>query len=245
MEVALLTVGDELLAGETENTNASWLARQLTERGATATRVLVVPDDHDAIAAYTRKWRERFDAVIVTGGLGGTPDDVTMDAVADAVGRDVVVSDEAKEHVVETANAFADDNPELVDAYDLDLDFDAWSSVPEGARVVPNDAGLAPGAVVDSVYVLPGVPSEMKAVFERMADDFGGDVVSETVYTPAPEGALTSRLEDLRDAFDVTVGSYPATDEPNRIKVTGTDRGEVERAAQWVRENVETTTIEK
>ncbi|MEE6208645.1 molybdopterin-binding protein, partial [Salarchaeum sp. III] len=93
MEVALLTVGDELLAGETENTNASWLARQLTERGATATRVLVVPDDHDAIAAYTRKWRERFDAVIVTGGLGGTPDDVTMDAVADAVGRDVVVSD--------------------------------------------------------------------------------------------------------------------------------------------------------
>ncbi|MEE6208563.1 competence/damage-inducible protein A, partial [Salarchaeum sp. III] len=183
--------------------------------------------------------------LIGIGGLGGPPVVVTLDGVADGVGRDVVVSDEAKEHVVETATAFADDNPELVDAYDLDLDFDAWSSVPEGARVVPNDAGLAPGAVVDSVYVLPGVPSEMKAVFERMADDFGGDVVSETVYTPAPEGALTSRLEDLRDAFDVTVGSYPATDEPNRIKVTGTDRGEVERAAQWVRENVETTTIEK
>ncbi|GAA0659524.1 competence/damage-inducible protein A [Salarchaeum japonicum] len=240
MEVALLTVGDELLAGETENTNASWLSRRLTERGATVTRVLVVPDDHDTIASYTREWRERFDAVLVTGGLGGTPDDVTMDAVADAVGRDVVVSDDAKSRVVETAEQFADDNPELVDAYDLDLDFDAWASVPEGARVVPNDAGLAPGAVVESVYVLPGVPAEMKAVFERMAADFGGDVVSETVYTPAPEGALTGRLEDLRDGFDVTVGSYPATDDPNRIKVTGTDSGEVERAAQWVRENVET-----
>ncbi|MFC6725594.1 molybdopterin-binding protein, partial [Halobium palmae] len=81
MDVAVLTIGDELLAGDTENTNATWLARQLTGRGATVKRISVVPDDRTVIADRVREWRESFDDVIVTGGLGGTHDDVTMDAV--------------------------------------------------------------------------------------------------------------------------------------------------------------------
>jgi len=246
MEIALLTVGDELLAGETENTNASWLSRRITARGATVTRVLVVPDDETTIAEYVREWRDAFDAVLVTGGLGGTPDDVTMDAVSRGVDRDLVVDPDAKEAVVATANTFAERNPDLASRYELDLDFDAWSRVPEGARVLDNPEGLAPGAVVEDdglgdVYVLPGVPSEMKAVFETVESEFGGDVVSETVFTPAPEGALTAALNDLRESFDVAVGSYPASDEPNRIKVTGTDPDEVAQAAEWVRDNVDTT----
>lgn len=244
MDVALLTVGDELLAGDTENTNATWLARRLTERGATVTRVLVVPDDEAVIARFVARWREEFDAVVVTGGLGGTRDDVTMDAVADALDRDLVVDDEARAAVVETAAEFADANPELVSTYDIDLDVDAWSEVPAGARVLENDAGLAPGAAVDSVYVLPGIPDEMKAVFGTVADEFAGDVVSETLYTPAPEGALTATLTDLRDEFDVAVGSYPSKSGPNRVKVSSEDPAAVERAAAWIRERVDTTTPE-
>ena len=93
MDVALLTVGDELLAGDTENTNATWLARQLSERGVTVTRVLVVPDDRDVIVDYVRDWAGAFDALVVTGGLGGTHDDVTMDAVAEAFDRELVAED--------------------------------------------------------------------------------------------------------------------------------------------------------
>jgi molybdenum cofactor synthesis domain-containing protein len=244
VQVAIVTVGDELLAGETENTNASWLARQLADRGARVTRVLTVPDEGDAIADPVARYRGAFDAVLVGGGLGGTHDDVTMAAVADAVGRPLVVDETAREHVVETAAAFQDDNPEMVEAYDLQFDADAWAERPEGARVVPNDAGLAPGCVVEDdghapVYVLPGPPEELRAVFARVAGEFGGDLVSETVYTPAPESALVASIADARERFDVVVGSYPGVDGGhNRLKVSAEDPAEVAAAVDWLRDDV-------
>ncbi|QLG62796.1 competence/damage-inducible protein A [Halorarum salinum] len=241
MQVAILTVGDELLAGETENTNASWLARQLAERGASVARILVVPDDADTIATYVREWAAEFDAVLVTGGLGGTHDDVTMDGVAAAFGRDAVVDADALEAVTESARAFADANPDVVDEYDLDLDLEAWARMPEGARMLDNPAGLAQGCAVGTVYVLPGVPEEMRATFEGVAGEFSGDAVSETVYTPAPEGALVATLAELRDRFDVVVGSYPAPrGTPNRVKVSGSDPKTVRAAIDWLEDRVET-----
>jgi len=70
MQAALLTVGDELLDGDTENTNATWLSRQLTERGLSVERVLTVPDDRAVIADATREYSTAFDAVVVTGSGG-------------------------------------------------------------------------------------------------------------------------------------------------------------------------------
>lgn len=90
MEVALITVGDELLAGDTVNTNANWLAAELSDRGVAVKRILSVPDDRAVIAECVRAYADAFDAVIVTGGLGGTPDDVTLEAVADAFDRELV-----------------------------------------------------------------------------------------------------------------------------------------------------------
>jgi molybdenum cofactor synthesis domain-containing protein len=265
VKVAIVTVGDELLAGETENTNASWLARQLADRGATVARVLTVPDDGDAIATAVDRYRQRFDAVLVSGGLGGTHDDVTIAAVADAVGGDLVVDPAARERVVETAAAFRDENPEVVDRYEMAFDADAWAERPAGARVVPNDAGLAPGCVVEAgeaerdgqpagdetngqpagddrapVYVFPGPPRELRAVFGRVADEFGGDRVSTTVYTPAPESSLVATMDAVRERFDVAVGSYPAVDEGhNRVKVSGTDADAVDAAVAHLREEVD------
>ena len=238
MDVALLTVGDELLAGDTENTNATWLARRLTERGVTVRRVLVVPDDREVIADYVRRWGETFDALIVTGGLGGTHDDVTMDAVADAFDRELVAEESVVEDVVRKVAEFRDRNPELVDKYDLDLDVDAWAATPEGSRPLITETGLCPGCVIANVYVFPGIPEEMEAKFEAVAEEFSGDAVSETVETGAPEGAMTDLVDEARETFDVVVGSYPSQDGPNRVKVTGTDPEEVRAAAAWVEEHV-------
>ncbi len=240
MDVAILTVGDELLTGDTENTNASWLARQVTERGASVVRMLTVPDDPDVIEEAVREWSAVFDAVIVTGGLGGTHDDVTMDAVAAAFDRELVVDPEVRADVAETAAAYREANPETVEEYDFELDVDAWSTIPEDARAVTNPAGLCAGCVVENVYVLPGIPEEMKATFDAMADDFGGDAVSTTLYTPAPEGALTSHLAEVRDEFDVAVGSYPSGGPAhNRVKVVGTDPEAVEAAARWLEARID------
>lgn len=104
MQVALLTVGDELLSGETENTNATWLARQLSDRGVALQRISVVPDDLSVIETHVSEYSTMFDATIVTGGLGRTPDDVTMEAVARAFDRSLEPNDLARTDIERTSN---------------------------------------------------------------------------------------------------------------------------------------------
>jgi len=240
MEVAIITVGDELLAGETENTNATWLARQLAERGVTVTRSLTIPDERGLIAEYVGEWAAAFDAVVVTGGLGDTPDDVTLAAVADAFDRELTVQPAVRERVAEKARQFRADNPERYERHDFDLNLDETAALPSGARPLQTEISFNPGCVLENVYVFPGFPEELRVMFESVADDFGGDAVSHSVPTVTPEGALKGVLAGVRDRFDVVVGSYPVHGgEPGRVKVTGTDPDEVAEAAEWVRERVD------
>ena len=241
MDVALVTVGDELLAGDTANTNATWLCRRLTDRGVTVTRVLTVPDNRAVIADAVRSFSQAFDAVVVTGGLGGTPDDVTKAAVADALDRDLVVDEGVREGVVAKAEAYAEQYPDLADAYDLDVDFDAQASIPAEARPLVTDESFGPGFVAANVYAFPGIPDELHVMFELVEAEFDGGVVSESLYTPAPEGALNDRLEAVRERFDVAVGSYPGKGRtPTRLKLSG-EPADVDRALDWLRERVDVT----
>ena len=229
MQVAILTVGDEILAGDIANTNAQWLATRLDERGATVVRILTVPDDRDLIASTVREWADAFDAVIVTGGLGGTPDDVTLEAVADAFGCGMAVSDLALADVERRLAELEGTVP------DLDVDAEAEASVPEGSQPLLNSEGLAPGAVVENVYVLPGIPGEMKAMFRDVADTFEGNQVSRTLYTVEPEANIVPALSETRDRFGVHVGCYPDREaRHNRLKLTASDEGRVDKAAVWL-----------
>lgn len=238
MDVAILTVGDEILAGDTRNTNAEWLARRLNERGASVVRMLTIPDDAGLIADTVTDWREEFDAVVVGGGLGGTHDDITMDAVADAFDRDLVLDDAVRRDLIEHLADYRGLDPAELDPAAIDLDLAAWGATPAGARPLLNPEGLCPGCVIENVYVLPGPPTEFEAMFDSVADEFGGDAVSETFETTAPEGSLTDTLATFRETFDLTVGSYPSTEGRNRLKVTGDDPDRVAEAADWLRERV-------
>ncbi|MFB6140328.1 MAG: competence/damage-inducible protein A [Halosimplex sp.] len=225
MRVAIVTVGDELLAGDTVNTNAAWLGERLTERGVDVERVVTLPDRVADIARVVNEYRAEYDAVVVTGGLGPTHDDLTMDGVAAAFGRDVVENEAAREWLAEEGGYAADDLAE------------GTADIPRGARLLKNPEGVAPGCVIGSVYVLPGVPAEMEAMFETVADDFAGEVEHvASVVVDEPESALLDRLADLRATFDVTVGSYPG--DSVRVKIQGPER-EVEDAAAWLRERVD------
>ncbi|MBV0925714.1 competence/damage-inducible protein A [Halomicroarcula limicola] len=241
MDVALLTVGDELLSGDTENTNATWLARELSDAGARVTRILTIPDEESVIADAVSRYHDAFDAVVVTGGIGGTPDDVTKAGVAEAFGRELVVPKDVRAHLEAKADRFAEENPEMVDRYDMDLDLDAWAAIPEGAEPLLTDESFAAGCVLDGVYVMPGIPDELKAMYATVAADFGGDRTTETLQTPAPEGAVVGVVAEAGERFGVAVGSYPRSDDaPGRIKVTGEDSETVEEAIAWLRERVET-----
>lgn len=224
MDVALVSVGDELLAGDTVNTNAAWLGERLSERGASVERVTVVPDRIADVARVINEYAAEYDAVITTGGLGPTHDDRTMEAVAAAVGR----SAEASEAVIEWLD-------EERDYQRSDLT-DGTADLPADARPLHNAVGVAPGCVVENIYVLPGVPTEMQAMFESVASEFHGQRRHvETITLDEPESALVDRLRELETRFDVKVGSYPG--ENVRVKIESTDRGSVEEAVEWLREN--------
>ncbi|NUC73166.1 competence/damage-inducible protein A [Haloterrigena sp. SYSU A558-1] len=239
MEAAILTVGDEVLAGDIANTNAKWLASRLTDRGATVDRILTLPDDRDRIAATIREWTDALDAVIVTGGLGGTHDDVTADSLADAFDRELVVDESVRRDVHETVAEYRDLDPESVAPEELDFDVDAWAALPAGSRPLLNPEGLCPGCVLENVYAFPGVPAELKALFGQIAGEFSGDAVSRTVYTPQPEASVVDAIADARERFDVTIGSYPDTERRNRLKVTGTDPETVDRALEWLADRID------
>ncbi|WP_132060536.1 competence/damage-inducible protein A [Halorussus amylolyticus] len=226
MQVALVTVGDELLAGDTVNTNAAWLGERLAERGASVERVVVLPDRVTDIARTVNELRAEYDAVLVTGGLGPTHDDLTMEGVAAAVGVPV---EEHPEAVAWIADHSDYSHADLVDG---------TTHLPKGARLLPNDEGVAPGCAIEGIYVLPGVPTEMKAMFERVADEFAGEYRHvRTVEADEPESALVGRFAELRERFDVTVGSYPG--DHVRVKLQSADEAELDRAAAWLRERVE------
>ncbi|MDY6819712.1 MAG: competence/damage-inducible protein A [Halobacteriales archaeon] len=240
MEVAILTVGDEVLAGDIVNSNAKWLASRLTDNGVTVDRILTISDDRDLIRSTVEEWAAMFDAVIITGGLGGTHDDVTADALADAFDRELAVDPAVREDVIETVAAYREVDPETLDADTIDLDIDAWAALPAGSRVLINPEGLCPGCVIENVYAFPGVPDEVKALFELVAEDFSGETVAETVYTSQPEGSMVEAVTGVREQFDITIGSYPTTDGPNRLRVSGSDPDTVTEATDWLRDRVET-----
>lgn len=225
MAVAVLTVGDELLSGETENTNASWLASRLHERGATVRRIVVVPDELDEIAATLDRLRAEYDAVLVTGGLGPTHDDITMEAVA------------------HTFDSPMTENQAVVDWLDTETEYalsdivDGTAHLPEGAEFLPNPAGVAPGAHIENVYVLPGVPVEMREMFEIIAPSFSGPKTTTKVVTSEePESTLVDVLRETSERFDVRVGSYPG--EMVTIRIQGQDETEVVAAADWLEDNL-------
>lgn len=226
MRVVIVTVGDELLTGDTVNTNAAWLGRQLTGRGVTVARGVTLPDDIETIAIEVSAAAEEFDAVILTGGLGPTHDDLTMEAVAQAFDREVVEHEAARAWIADHGDYAVTDLTE------------GTTELPAGARHLPNEVGVAPGAVVENVYVLPGVPAEMKAMFDRVATEFEGETTYvEEVETVEPESALVGRLDALRERYDVAVGSYPS--ETVVVRIRGTDESVVSAAASWLRDRVD------
>ena len=225
MRVALVTIGDEILAGDTVNTNAAWLGRQLAECGATVERMTVVPDRVEEIAQVVSEYRAAYNAVIVTGGLGPTHDDVTMEAIAAVFGTDLVPDEQARAWLADAG-------------YTDETLAPGTAHLPERGEFLPNPEGIAPGCVVENVYVLPGVPAEMKGMFAEIGEEFGGTTRHvETVETPEAERQLLDRIAAARERFDVTIGSYPG--ETVRLKIQGEDHDEVAAAADWLREWVD------
>jgi len=159
---ALVTVGNELLYGETVDTNAAWLGRALTRLGIAVGRKFTVGDDPGQIQAAVRSAMDGADLVLVSGGLGPTPDDVTKEAVAALLGLEVHLDEGLLEALAERFR---------IRGYSrLPSPNRTQAEVPEGAIVFRNPHGTAPGLGLESgtclVVLLPGVPRELRGIVE-------------------------------------------------------------------------------
>lgn len=157
---AVVAIGDELLAGRIRDTNSGWLAAQLTARGFAVEAIVAAPDRVRAIVDAVRFAAERAAVVVVTGGLGPTVDDRTFEALGRVAGSPLRRRPEVVAMIAERLGRRVDQ----IDSANL-----RQAMLPVVARVLPNRFGTAPGAVVKHrdawIYVLPGVPREMKGIF--------------------------------------------------------------------------------
>ena len=197
---AILTIGNEIVSGDVANTNAAWLAQRLERLGAKVRVVVALPDEIDEIAPVVRERAAAVDFLLVTGGLGGTPDDITREAIASAF------------HVAQA------EVPELAEQlrarFTRDPEYAArWARLPAGSRPLANPRGGAPGFVIQNVYVFPGLPAEMEAMFDAIADEFRG-AAPIAVWRRSYKTRESDIVEVLAEATErwpeVLVGSYPS-----------------------------------
>ena len=224
---AILTIGNELLSGDVENTNGSWLARRLEAAGVDIRLIAVLPDEIEEIAIRLPEQADRTDLVVVTGGLGGTPDDLTREAVAAAFG------------VGQTE--YAEVAAELRARFPRDPEYAArWAMLPAGSRPLGNPLGGAPGFVLESVYVLPGLPAEMEAMYETIEDELrAGPAIGSwrRTYRTTESQIVAILAEALEIHPEVRVGSYPSfgVDGPHvEVVLKSSDQDSLEAAATWL-----------
>jgi len=197
----LLIIGNEILSGRTADANLAYIGRRCDELGVPLVEARVIPDVEETIVAAVNTCRAAFDYVFTTGGIGPTHDDITAAAVARAFG--VVV--ERNSEAVAAMDAYYE--PGRLNDARLKM-----ADIPAGAALIPNSVSGAPGFQLENVFVLPGVPMIMQAMFEAITDRLTGGrpVLSASIRTDLREGALATGLGRIQaDHPDAAIGSYP------------------------------------
>ncbi len=239
MRCDVLAVGTELLLGQIVDTNSAWLGEQLAAHGIDSLMQVKIGDNRRRIADELRLMLADADAVIVCGGLGPTHDDLTREALADVMGtrlaRDEAVCDVIRELFASRGRRMADNNLRQAD-------------VPVGATIIPQTRGTAPGLIcpvkvgdVDKVvFAVPGVPHEMREMFERgiwpelqRRGDDGAIIVSRVLRTwGESESGLNERLDGVIAELDAlgnpTLAFLASGWDGLKIRLTGKAESEAE-----------------
>ncbi|MES1246740.1 MAG: molybdopterin-binding protein [Actinomycetota bacterium] len=226
---SIVTIGNELTSGDVPNTNGSWIAKRLAPLGVTVRLLAAIPDDIDLIAELIRAEAARVDVVLVTGGLGGTVDDITREALAQTFG---VEQHEVPELAAQLRERFSARNPDYAAR---------WALLPAGARPLVNPLGGAPGFQIENVYVMPGLPAEMEAMFLLLEDELrrGSPIAAwRRVLHGTGESQIAGLLVEVGERWPgVLVGSYPSfgADGPTvELVLKSSDADALAAASAWL-----------
>jgi molybdenum cofactor synthesis domain-containing protein len=199
---ALVVIGDEILSGRTHDRNIAQVASWLQVQGIRLMEVRVVPDIEDRIVEAVNALRAAHDYLFTTGGIGPTHDDITVDAVAKAFGRPVVVHPEAERILGE----YYASRGGLTDAR-LRM-----ARVPEGADLIPNRMSGAPGIKIGNVHLMAGIPHIAAQMLDALTGTLegGAPLLSETVGGWIKESEVADLLREVEQAHaHCQIGSYP------------------------------------
>ncbi|HEX8528055.1 competence/damage-inducible protein A [Allosphingosinicella sp.] len=198
----LLIIGDEILSGRIQDRNVAPIATWLNLQGIRLREVRIVPDDVERIAAAVNEIRAECDYLFTTGGIGPTHDDITVEAIAAALGLDVVVHPDARaalERYYEGRGGLTDARLRM-------------ARVPEGAELIANPMSGAPGIRLGNIFILAGVPHIAAAMLEALSNRIEGGLplLSRTIGCHVPESEVADLLARTEKAHPgCQIGSYP------------------------------------
>ena len=227
---AILIIGAEVLSGKIQDANSPFLATRLREEGIDLLEIRTVTDCIEAISSAAKSLRQQVDYVFTTGGIGPTHDDVTVVAIAHALGRPVIrhtemenrIRDHFGSHVTPAALTMAD--------------------VVEGTTLTMGDNALVPTMQVENITILPGIPDLMRQCFEAIAPRLGGSpFYTKSMTLKASESSIAEKLAAIQENFaGVSIGSYPRFDNEG-WHITITVDGRSEQVVQEAMSCINTT----
>ena len=237
MTVEIIAVGTEILLGNIVNTNAAYLAEKCAGLGLSCYHQDVVGDNEERLMDTIRLALTRADIILLSGGLGPTQDDLTKEAAAKVMGKELYLHEPSKEAI---RQFFAERNLEITE--------NNWKQamVPEGCIVVENPGGTAPGIIMAEngkhVVLMPGPPGELIPMFEKSIMPYLAGLTSGVIYSQTVkicgvgESKAESMIEDLVDAQNnPTIATYAKTGEVHlRVTSTAPDEKEAKKLVKPV-----------
>jgi molybdenum cofactor synthesis domain-containing protein len=164
-------IGNEILIGKTQDTNSNWMAKRITKYGHQVKRITTIGDDIETICTTFQKIVERKpDIIITSGGIGPTFDDMTLEGIAKGLNRELALNKKAYESIKNSYKRAY--HKGLLKLEGMTKEREKMAILPEGSTSLPNTVGTAPGVKIvegkTTIFILPGVPAEMKAMFRNV-----------------------------------------------------------------------------
>ena len=197
----IIIIGNEILSGKTLETNSNFICKEFFKIGIVCEEIRIIKDLKVKIIEVVKEFKIKYNYVFTSGGIGPTHDDITSDAISSALNRKLLLNEEAKNRLI---NHYSDDvltKARLKMAY-----------IPEGATLIDNPVSVAPGFVVDNVYVFPGVPKILEIMVKEITRnlDLGERFYKKTVSTNLSEGIIGEFIEGVQIKYhNLEIGSYP------------------------------------
>ncbi|MFX1469967.1 MAG: molybdopterin-binding protein [Promethearchaeota archaeon] len=209
MDIELLMIGNEILIGKTQDTNSNWIAKRITKYGHKVKRITVIGDELDTISRTLQDILNRKpDIIITSGGIGPTFDDMTLEGIAIGLERKLELNKHAYNSIKKAYEKAHKKG--LLQLEGMTKEREKMSYLPQGSIPLPNTVGTAPGVKIKegntTIFILPGVPAEMKAMFRNiiipiLKENQGNFIMKGFLFSGIGESQIAAYTNELEKKY--------------------------------------------